>query len=75
MHTIEDKKTWTLLHTQLGRMRASRIHQDGPMQFAYDVLDVSCADDCDDHIIRIYVQSNVNQLIKTVKQVVGAHIL
>ena len=70
-----DRKTWELLHNKLGRNLASRVHQEDAMQFAYDVLEVPCSDDCDDHIVWIHVKCDVNQFIKNVKQVLGAQTL
>ena len=74
MHTISDRRTWQQLQQQLGRDRATRVHQVGPTTFAYDIMDVPCPDECDDHMIGITVET-ITQCIKTVKQLVGAQIL
>ena len=75
MHTIIDRETWEILHEKLGRQLAKRVHQDYEGHFSFDVLEVPCADDCDDHIVRIHLQCNLTNFIKTVKQLAGAQIL
>ena len=74
MHTIYERRTWQQLHQQLGRVRAARVHQVGRSTFAYDIMDVTCPDECEDLMIRITVET-VTQCIKTVQQLVGAEIL
>ena len=75
MRTIIDRETWDILQEKLGRRLAMRVHQEDETHFAFDVIQVSCPEACDDHAIRIHLHCNLINFIKTVKQLEGAQIL